>query len=70
MLVTARTKSALAFRRQKRDLESKGYRMHETDWEIHRGGRIGQKIVDAVISTNGMYVYTLTAYTTKQENEG
>jgi len=32
--------------------------MHETDWEIHRGGRWNEIIVDVVISVDGKYVYT------------
>lgn len=58
MKVTARTRRALAFRRQARELTRRGYRCHETDWEIHRGGRQGERILDAVISTDGKYVYT------------
>lgn len=58
MLVTDRTKRWLAFRRQAKDLEAKGYRRHQTDWEIDRGGRQNEVIVDAIISTDGKYVYT------------
>jgi hypothetical protein len=52
-------KSCLAFRRQQKKLEALGYRMHETDWEIIRGGRYNEVIVDAKISVCGKYVYTL-----------
>jgi len=47
-------------RREHRDLVRQGYRRHETDWEIHRGlGALrDQKIVDAKVSVDGMYVYT------------
>ena len=60
MKVTPRTKDALAVRREHRDLVRQGYRRHETDWEIHRGlGALrDQKIVDAKVSVDGMYVYT------------
>lgn len=58
MLVTEFTRKALKVRREKRDLERAGFRMHETDWEIHRGGKIGQVILEARISACGMYVYT------------
>jgi hypothetical protein len=58
MRVTEFTHQALAFRRQKKQLEAQGYRMHETDWEIQRGGRQREVILDAVISTDGKYVYT------------
>ena len=51
-------RNALAFRREEKRLLAQGYRRHETDWEIHRGGRQGERIVDAVVSTCGMYVYT------------
>lgn len=61
MRFTERTKSALAYRRQKRDLESRGYEeIGERGgnlWEIYRGGRMGQKIVDAVVATHGMSVF-------------
>ncbi len=58
MLVTDRTRSVLAFRRQRRDLLKQGYRQHETDWEIHRGGRLKERILDVKISVNGKYIYT------------
>lgn len=58
MLVTDITKSALAVRREKRDLERKGFRRHETDWEIHRGMRYDEVIVEAKISVCGKYVFT------------
>ncbi len=58
MKVTARTKEALAFRREEKDLLARGYRRHETDWEIHRGGKYDQRILDAKISCDGLYVYT------------
>ena len=40
-------------------MERAGYQRHETDWEIHRGGRYDEVIVDAKISVCGKYVYTL-----------
>lgn len=58
MKVTEFTRRALAFRRERRDLEAQGYCMHETDWEIHRGGKEDEVIVDAKISIDGKYVYT------------
>lgn len=58
MIVTAFTRSTLKFRRQRLDLEKRGYRLHETDWEIVRGGRYMEVIVDAIISANGKGVYT------------
>jgi len=59
MKVNSFTKSALAFRREERRLTKLGYRRHETDWELHRGGREKEIIIDARISCNGKYVYTL-----------
>lgn len=58
MIVTQRTKDALAAKRQERELKKLGYRKHETDWEIHRGGWRMAKIVDVKISACGKFVYT------------
>lgn len=58
MKVTDRTRKALAIRREQRSLEANGYRRHETDWEIHRGARFEEIIVDAKISVDGKYIYT------------
>lgn len=51
-------REALAIRREARRMEAAGYRKHETDWEIHRGSRIGDVIADAKISVCGGYVWT------------
>lgn len=59
MKFTDFTHSALAFRRQEKRLTSLGYRRHETDWEILRGMQHKEVILDAVISTDRRYVYTL-----------
>ena len=61
MIVTNFTRQALRLRRERRDLEAKGYRRHETDWEIDRGGLIGHVIAEARISSCGKYVYTRLA---------
>ena len=58
MIVTDFTRKALRTRREKRDLEAQGYRRHETDWEIHRGGRQAERITDVKISACGGFVYT------------
>jgi hypothetical protein len=67
VIVTEFTRSALAYRREVRDLTKQGYRQHETDWELHRGwaswenarSKDGKwRIVDAKISQCGKYVYT------------
>ena len=58
MKITEITKQALAFRRQKKLLTAQGYRLQETDWEIHCGGRTEEIILDAQVSVCGKYVYT------------
>ncbi|MGB0662821.1 MAG: hypothetical protein ACPGMR_03425 [Pontibacterium sp.] len=58
MRVTDRTRKALKARKERRELEKQGYRKHETDWEIHRGNKRDQKIIDAKVSICGKYVYT------------
>lgn len=58
MKVTDWTRRLLGARREKRDMEAAGYRLHETDWEIVRGPRIGDRIVDVKISHNGTAVWT------------
>lgn len=58
MKFTDRTKRVLAFRKEERQLLKAGYRRHETDWEIDRGGLQDHIIVDVKISVNGKYVYT------------
>ncbi len=59
MKVTAVTRRGLDIRREERHLTKLGYRKHETDWEIHRGYRTGEVILDVKISMDGRYVYTL-----------
>lgn len=58
MKVTEVTKRVLAARREQRAMTQAGYRKHETDWEILRGSRFREVIVDARISVCGKYVYT------------
>ena len=58
MKVTDFTRRALAVRREARNLERQGYRKHETDWEILRGARYREVIVDARISVDGKHVWT------------
>lgn len=53
------TRMALAVRRQHKRLTERGYRRHETDWEVVRGGRQQETIVDVQISMDGKHVYTL-----------
>ena len=58
MKFTDLTRRALAVRREQRELERRGFRRHETDWEIHRGARYREVIVEARVSVCGKYVYT------------
>ncbi|RUV07952.1 hypothetical protein EOA79_02360 [Mesorhizobium sp. M1A.F.Ca.IN.020.03.2.1] len=61
MLVTNFTRRALAYRKQKRDLLAQGYEeIGESGgklWELHRGKRMGHRIVAAVIATDGKSLY-------------
>lgn len=59
MIVNHITRRALDVRREEQELTGLGYRRHETDWEILRGFRTGERIVDAKISADGKHVYTL-----------
>lgn len=59
MLDTPFQKMVRAYRREKKTLEALGYRQHETDWEIHRGGRERERIVDVKIGVDGKHIYTL-----------
>jgi hypothetical protein len=61
-------KHSLAFRREERRLLAQGYRIHETDWEINRGGRHNEIIVDARVSVCGKYVYTKLGKRTSAPN--
>ncbi len=47
-----------AVREERERMEAAGYRKHETDWEIHRGARWRERIIDAVVSQDGLYVWT------------
>lgn len=58
MIVTERTKVRLNYRRYERAMHRAGYRRHETDWEIHRGFRYREIIVDVQIDRGGKYVWT------------
>ena len=59
MKVADLTREALVRRREARDLLARGYRRHETDWEVVRGGRWRERIVDAKVSADGKHVWTL-----------
>lgn len=51
-------KRVLAVRREHRRMTQAGYTRHETDWEIVRGSRQNEVIVDVVISNDGKNVWT------------
>jgi hypothetical protein len=58
--VTAFTRSALAVRRERRDLTKQGYTCHETEWEIIRGHRWQEVILDVRISADRKHVWVKT----------
>lgn len=58
MIVTPLTRMVLASRREAKAMLAAGYRKHETDWEILRGGRYDERIVDAKVSVDGKHVWT------------
>jgi len=58
MIVTEFTKLSLKCRRERKEMERLGYRLHETDWEIIRGGEWDKKIIDVKISADGKHVWT------------
>jgi len=60
-LTMAQKRAIITAQKEHVRLTAAGYRRHETDWEIHRGALIGQQIVDAIISSDGLYVYTKVA---------
>lgn len=64
MKVTTFTRKVLASRREDRDMKKQGFKKHETDWEIHRGSRTDERIVDVRISVCGKYVFTKIGKTT------
>lgn len=58
MKLHPRGREIILWRRERAELEAAGYRMHETDWELNRGYRWREMIVDVKISRCGKYVYT------------
>lgn len=61
MLVNDRTRKAFAYSRQRRNLEAKGYEEVGEGggklWELYRGYRRNQRIVDAIVAAHGMSVF-------------
>lgn len=60
MRITEFTKSALAYRRQRRDMKAAGWDHVAGPWEIERGGRYDHIIVAVEIATNGKSLYVKT----------
>lgn len=48
----------LKHRRFRRDMQRKGYRNYECDWEINRGNRWQEVITHVVIDLSGKSVWT------------
>jgi len=67
MKLTECSKRALRNRRFHRDMMARGYEeVGERGgklWEIYRGGRMGSRIVDAVVAPHGLSVYVRIAAT-------
>lgn len=63
MKFTELTKQSLAYRRQRKEMVSKGYEEITMAfgignlWELDRGGRYDFRLVDAVLGTNGKSVF-------------
>lgn len=53
MKMTQVTRRILACRRMSRDLKAKGYERVSGPWELDRGGRTRERIVDVVIDAGG-----------------
>lgn len=51
-------KSCLKVRREDKKMKALGYKMHETDWEIIRGGDYDKVIIDVKISADKKHVWT------------
>lgn len=58
MIVTDYTRRALAYRRQKRRLESEGFiRLPEPHWPLVRGDQTNMKISEVEIGVDGRTLY-------------
>lgn len=58
MKVTTFTKSALQYRRQKREMLRAGYIFGgEIDWKINRGGEYNMRVTDVVLGVDGNSYY-------------
>lgn len=58
---TQRTRDALAYRKQQRELLASGWDHVSGPWEIDWGGRWNEVIVDVKIATDGKSLYVKTA---------
>lgn len=64
MKVSALTKSALAVRRETRDMKAAGWEYVEGGgklWELHRGWRYNHRIVDVKIAAGGKSLWVKVA---------
>jgi hypothetical protein len=60
--ITQRTRDVLAYRKQQRELLALGWdHVPDPVWEIDRGGRWDEIIVDVKIATDGKSLYVKTA---------
>jgi len=63
MKFTERTRRYLQCRREGRDMSAADWEYVSEGggklWELHRGGRMGYRIVDAKVSCNGLGVWVL-----------
>ena len=57
MKMTDWTREVLAYRREKRRMEAAGYKYHELDWRMHRGGLMDHVIADVKIDSVGTGVW-------------
>ncbi|CEJ15959.1 hypothetical protein BN1110_06310 [bacterium YEK0313] len=57
MKVSARTRRALAVRREQRRMWAAGYQLCEPDWRLLRGGKIGKVIIDAKINIDRTHIW-------------
>lgn len=72
MRVSELTKSALACRRETRDLKAAGWEPVGENggnlWELHRGWRYNHRIVDVKISVDGKSLWVKVAPPTKEHD--
>lgn len=55
-------KARAVHRQEEREMRAAGFRRHEADWEINRGGFGGQVILEVKIAAGGRGVWTRCGY--------